>query len=78
MCNFVSLFSCSLGAQALTLAAVPDGTGQIWLDNVRCVGTETRLIDCTANPLGNHNCVHAEDAGVDCQPAGIVGMQSTY
>jgi hypothetical protein len=54
------------GAVALTLGRVPDGTGQIWLDNVNCRGTETRLIDCPANPLGSHNCVHAEDAGVMC------------
>ena len=44
-----------------------NGAGQIWLDNVQCRGTETRLIDCTANPLGIHNCVHGEDAGVRCQ-----------
>ncbi len=56
-----------LGATALTLGAVPDGTGQIWLDNVNCRGTETRLIDCPANALGSHNCVHSEDAGVRCQ-----------
>jgi len=56
-----------VGAVALTLGAVPDGTGQIWLDNVNCRGTETRLIDCPANPLGNHNCAHSEDAGVRCQ-----------
>ena len=54
------------GATALTLGAVPDGTGQIWLDNVNCRGTETRLISCPANPIGTHNCVHAEDAGVNC------------
>ena len=45
---------------------VPDGTGQIWLDDVRCVGTETRLIDCAARPLGTNNCAHSEDAGVHC------------
>ncbi len=55
-----------LGATPITLGAVPDGTGQIWLDNVNCRGTETRLIDCPANALGSHNCVHAEDAGVNC------------
>ena len=54
------------GATALTLGAVPDGTGQIWLDNVQCRGTETTLISCPRNALGSHNCVHSEDAGVNC------------
>ncbi len=31
-----------------------------------CVGNETRLIDCMANPLGTHNCAHSEDASVQC------------
>ncbi len=44
-----------------------NGVGQIWLDNVQCHGNETRLIDCPSNPIGNHNCVHVEDAGVICQ-----------
>ena len=58
------------GAVALTLADVVDGTGQIWLDQVGCAGSETRLIDCTRNPLGQHDCVHFEDAGVRCQGGG--------
>lgn len=48
------------------LGNVPDGTGQIWLDNVRCTGNELRLTDCPANPFGSHNCIHSEDAGVIC------------
>ena len=44
-----------------------NGVGQIWLDNVQCVGTETRLIDCPyLSPIGTHNCAHFEDAGVRC------------
>ena len=46
---------------------VPDGTGEIWLDQVSCVGNESRLIDCPANPLGDHDCTHLEDAGVQCE-----------
>ena len=57
----------SIGAVALT-TGFTNGVGQIWLDNVQCRGTETRLIDCPANALGVNNCNHAEDAGVRCQP----------
>ena len=56
---------CSLAAIALT-SGFTNGDGQIWLDEVRCNGTETRLIDCLANPLGIHNCFHTGDAGVRC------------
>ena len=44
------------------------GTGQIWLDDVSCTGSEGRLVDCTHLPLGTHNCGHVEDVGVICTP----------
>ena len=53
-------------AVAVSRAGFGQGTGQIWLDNVACTGSETRLIDCPANALGSHNCAHSEDAGVRC------------
>ena len=65
------------GAIALTLGDVPDGTGQIWLDDVQCAGTETRLIDCPANALGTHNCIHSADAGVRCAEAVSTCNQGT-
>ena len=42
------------------------GTGPIHLDNLMCVGNETRLQDCPHNGIGSHNCFHFEDAGVVC------------
>ena len=55
-----------VGAVALSRATFGQGTGSIWLDQVVCVGTEGRLADCRANPIGNHDCSHSEDAGVRC------------
>ena len=49
-------------------AGFGQGTGSIWLDQVACAGTEARLADCPANPIGTHDCSHFEDAGVRCQP----------
>ncbi len=40
-----------------------------WLDNLRCSGTESRLIDCPANSIGVENCFHIEDVALIC--AGI-------
>ena len=49
-------------------ATFGQGTGPILLDEVACVGTENRLIECNANPIGTNDCSHSEDAGVMCQP----------
>ena len=40
------------------------GTGLILLDDVACDGNESRLVDCQYT--ANHNCVHGEDVGVQC------------
>ena len=50
---------------------VLDGTGQIWLDNVRCNGSEQNLISCSHDGWGNHNCRHYQDAGVECSSGNI-------
>ena len=42
------------------------GSRTIWLDDLRCNGNEQRLLDCTALPIGSHNCGHSEDVGVMC------------
>ena len=42
------------------------GSGQIWLDDVRCDGDEEDLADCDHRGWGDHNCGHSEDASVNC------------
>ena len=42
------------------------GSGQIWLDNLNCVGTELTIEACSHNGWGIVNCGHREDAGAKC------------
>ena len=42
------------------------GSGQIWLDELNCTGTESTIANCSHNEWGNEDCSHREDAGVEC------------
>ena len=53
-------------AIAISGSNVVGGIGQIWLDEVSCAGTENELLECSASTIGNHNCDHSRDAGVEC------------
>ena len=61
-----SNFICS----AIQLAGCPywyrdGGTGLIVLDNTRCRGSESRLVDCEYDPDTSED-YHYEDIGVNC------------
>ena len=54
------------GGTALIAAYYGPGIGAILLDDIQCVGNESRLWDCPNIGIGIHNCGHYEDASVQC------------
>ncbi|XP_055518177.1 deleted in malignant brain tumors 1 protein-like, partial [Leucoraja erinacea] len=56
------------GAARWTPGAAPIApvSGDIWLDEVKCTGSESFLSRCMASPLGQHDCDHKEDVIVIC------------
>ena len=60
------LYTSHAGATALDGSRVVDGTGPIFLDELRCTGRESSLFNCSHNRLGAHDCDHSDDAGVNC------------
>ena len=47
-----------------------EGSGQIWLNDVNCVGTELTIGECSHRGWGIEDCSHSEDAGVKCSTTG--------
>lgn len=83
--NYLSFLSLSFstlpffflsGAMAYSDAFFGQGTGSIYLNNVECVGNESRLSDCPnpgVNMLGMCSG-HSEDAGLRCSE----GLNNIY
>ncbi|CAJ0956155.1 unnamed protein product [Ranitomeya imitator] len=57
---------CGAAMKAWGEAWYGQGTGIIFLDNVKCQGNESSLLQCSYIRWNVHNCDHSEDAGVKC------------
>lgn len=42
------------------------GIGYVVIENVKCNGTETSILDCHLNKLNNVKCYHSDDVGISC------------
>ena len=63
---YQSITTASFSGNALSNAFFGQGTGPIFRSDLGCTGTENRLEACSHTGIGQHNCVHSEDAGVRC------------
>uniref|UniRef100_A0A8C8Z3E5 SRCR domain-containing protein n=1 Tax=Prolemur simus TaxID=1328070 RepID=A0A8C8Z3E5_PROSS len=61
---------CGQAVAAPTGAHFGAGSGQILLDDVQCVGSESNLGQCVHGGQAGLNCGHLEDAGVICAGEG--------
>ncbi|XP_040924637.1 macrophage receptor MARCO-like isoform X2 [Betta splendens] len=60
LCKMLGFQTC------VTTFTATAGTGKIWLDDLRCLGTESDIFDCAHNGISVNNCQHNEDAGLQC------------
>ena len=74
VCNELDL---GYAVSAIPSAFYGQGSGQIWLDDVNCVGTELTIVHCSHSGWGSHNCSHGNDASVKCNFLGEL-FKSTY
>ena len=74
--NFWGTFDATVACRQMGFVGVTDrdssrfGSGassqMIWLNDVHCSGSESRLIDCSHAGFGIENCHHNEDVGIIC------------
>ena len=52
--------------QEMNIDTYGTGTGQIWLDDIECDGTERQIGECSHRGWGVHDCTHSEDVAISC------------
>ena len=54
------------------------GSGQIWLDDVNCIGIEFTFANCSHRGWGSHNCGHGDDASVNCTTSKYIQIKHMH
>uniref|UniRef100_A0AAY4A1U0 SRCR domain-containing protein n=1 Tax=Denticeps clupeoides TaxID=299321 RepID=A0AAY4A1U0_9TELE len=62
---------CGDPVEVLRSAEFGQGSGPIWMSEVSCWGTESRLRHCRSRTGHVHTCNHSDDAGVVCSGRNI-------
>uniref|UniRef100_UPI004038D6BF antigen WC1.1-like n=1 Tax=Callospermophilus lateralis TaxID=76772 RepID=UPI004038D6BF len=57
---------CGVALDAMDYAQFGEGSGSIWLEDLKCTGEEDQVQKCPSLGWGQHYCTHAADAGVIC------------
>ena len=64
------MYKILIGSRGYSGAPFGPGRGPIHLGDIRCTGSEQRLIDCPyTNNTFESDCTHGEDVAVYCQPS---------
>ena len=61
-------FHCYQGPISYSNSFYGNTSGPIWIDNVRCTGSESSILNCTHNGIGvlASSCDHLDESGVEC------------
>ena len=63
----ITRFLYATGGTAYSDAHFGAGSGPIFLDDVQCTSSDSKLVECYSRPILSHNCLHSADAGVGCK-----------
>ncbi|XP_006826010.1 uncharacterized protein LOC102805966 [Saccoglossus kowalevskii] len=67
-----------LGFSGGTLSTSPPGTGNMWIDDIDCTGTEATLFECINLSIGQDDYDHTRDVGLECTGSQNRVLQHNY
>ena len=59
------------GAKRVSSDTYGLATGPIFLDDIKCSGSEENIFNCPQRRLLDNNCQHSEDVGIQCVDEGM-------